>query len=652
MLAAAFLCALLTSAQATQAQPNAYPTKQETYDAAQAAFDKADWAAASAGFSQLLPSEPPAALSATQAIIGARYAEALGHLQRLDEAEAWIDSALRALPKDGRENLGDAWLTKGDVEKRRFDYPAAMNAYAQAETFAGAGITKLLIDASVGEAVTGATVDPALVKGKLDALRASPAFAAVVKGQLLAQIEDLTARAAINLGDKASALDLARKAVGDSGGLSTRLSTVQAGIRMDAGTIARLSGENNDANRYLTFAGAGHLPETSWLSARSGELPVCDDDIHPEDTAVVALAIGDDGQVVGAIPTYASKTGRLGETFAKALSAWRWDPEAIKTVPPFWRSTLQFGLRCVTRPKPERLGEFVWQAVSSWLFEHKVLDSRDPMSVNDGIPRRVRPSDPRLSRPGGVVLEVATDSKPWSTSEVDRLWRRLEAAEAPPEAFAILISGAARQRITDAYTNKGRWRAVADDMARMTPRFRSEFPTNRALLWLMLEEALARQEGGDFAGAQLVLAKMLQGFGNPSSGDDPLQSVALLHQAIGFDRTGDAAAARATLERSKLDGDKCSLLDTSPLAENRSIGPDTFPGAALAWSFEGFAEAAFDIADDGHVKNVRTVIAYPPYIFSESTEQAMRRWRYIPPRLGGKAVGCESQVQTLKFKLR
>jgi len=288
------------------AQPAASINRQAIYDAAQAAYDQKDWTVAAGGFVQLLPTDARAPLRHSEAVIAARYAAALLPLGRLDEAQIWIDRALQAYPQEDATDVATAWLTKGEIERFRYDYPAAIAAYDKADALATAlESIDMVVRARVGEAIAGATVDPAHVSTKLAALLADPAFAKAADKTLLAQVEDLKARADINLGDKAAAARLAEKAVSDSGGLTEKVTTMQIAIRADAGIISRLRGDNEATRRYLTYTGAGHLEDASWIHDHAGDLPVCDGpggDVQPDDSVVVAFAIASDGHVAGALP--------------------------------------------------------------------------------------------------------------------------------------------------------------------------------------------------------------------------------------------------------------------------------------------------------------------------------------------------------------
>ena len=58
---------------------------------------------------------------------------------------------------------------------------------------------------------------------------------------------------------------------------------------------------------------------------------------------------------------------------------------------------------------------------------------------------------------------------------------------------------------------------------------------------------------------------------------------------------------------------------------------------------------AFDIVADGSVQDVRTVIAYPPFVFGPATEKAVRQFTYLPPTLNGSTLGCTGQTLNVRF---
>jgi hypothetical protein len=131
--------------------------------------------------------------------------------------------------------------------------------------------------------------------------------------------------------------------------------------------------------------------------------------------------------------------------------------------------------------------------------------------------------------------------------------------------------------------------------------------------------------------------------------DAPIRQVALLHSALAGERIGDMEAARA-LAASGLSVEECSLFDTHPI--QTSTGTPQFPQDAERWQFEGYAAEGYDIDADGHPAGVRTVIAYPPFIFSTAAAEAARHFHYVLPKIGDKPAGCVGEQKGFSYRLR
>ena len=185
----------------------------------------------------------------------------------------------------------------------------------------------------------------------------------------------------------------------------------------------------------------------------------------------------------------------------------------------------------------------------------------------------------------------------------------------------------------------------------LVPAFEARYPASAPAAWLELEWAVAFERSGDFVAARPHLAKAIATPEAALPSDDPVRQVALLHMAMVKARTGEEASAHADLAASGLSAEQCALVDTRPVPTNMGIASSQFPQAALFWHFEGYVEEAFDIAADGHVSNVRTVIAYPPYIFGPGTERAVSSFRFVPPTIQGQAVGCTGETQKVNYRI-
>ncbi|MDB5737517.1 MAG: hypothetical protein JWO65_1185, partial [Sphingomonas bacterium] len=429
-----------------------------------------------------------------------------------------------------------------------------------------------------------------------------------------------------------------------SGGLTiANVTPQQVAIRGDAAIVERLRGNDEKTREYLTYTGAGHMPDMKWISGYEGDAPVCglDGGAGPEDSVVIEIAINEAGHVEGALPIYASRSGELGVAFAQKVNGWRWNPIALKNVNGFWRSTLRLEMRCASRPEPERLSAPYRTAAWRWLAARGALIGEAPEKIYAA-------NDPRLTGRYGRAASILFGP---ASGEIAALDAELDAVDAPPAAHALLIGAVANQRGNHGYGPRVAAGARAASYARLVPAFRQRFPAARAGAWLDLEWALALEDSGQFAAAVPRLEAVLATPEAILPQDDPVRSVALLHAALVGMRGGDPGQARARLAASGLGAEQCALFDTHPVPSSMAIGSSQFPMEALHWHFEGYVQEAYDIGPDGHVVNVRTVLAYPPFVFGPSTEKAVRQFRYLPPSIDGKPVGCNGETQAINYRI-
>jgi tetratricopeptide (TPR) repeat protein len=643
-----FLSALACSSAMPCLAAPASPA-QATYDMAQAAQDKNDWSTAADGFRSLIPANPGAELTRPRAVIASRLAVALVHLSRFDEARVMGERAVRSLP-EGDPELPEALLATADASRAGYDYPAAAQYYRRAmDAAAKAGNVTAGLSARAGFAVLGATLDPGSVQAVLSPIFSDKALMAGLDKVSLAYAEDLSARAAMNAGDLPTALKWINKAVQDSGGLSTQVTLAQIAIRNDAAIISSLRKNDEETRKYLTYTGAGHLTNSDWIHQYDGALPVCglDADVRPDDTVVVQFSIADDGHVTEATPLYASRTGLIGATFAQSVSQWQWDPAALKGVKAFWRNALVLQLRCQSRPSPEGFGKPVHRALNAWLSGQGVDTSDHPDSF-------VSPADPRLAMDGPAAIPALLgriDSRdPGRKAHAAQLRAILDKYGAPPSAYALLIQNEAGIASYQAGSFKAQQQASAASYGQAVPAFRNRYPDDVATAFLLLNWALTLEDSGDFRKAYPLLQSVAAMPDATLPQDAPMRKVALLHIALVGQRLGDPGAAHA-LASSGISADECTLFDTHPIATSMSIASSQFPQEAYRWHFEGHVKESYDIGEDGHVANVRTIVAYPPFIFSDSTEQAVRQFRYIPPKIGDTAVGCSGETQSVNYRI-
>ncbi|HID44474.1 MAG TPA: energy transducer TonB [Chromatiaceae bacterium] len=101
----------------------------------------------------------------------------------------------------------------------------------------------------------------------------------------------------------------------------------------------------------------------------------------------------------------------------------------------------------------------------------------------------------------------------------------------------------------------------------------------------------------------------------------------------------------------------------SPMAQQVNIRPGfdqalvplvriepRYPSRAAMEGIEGWVKVGFTINPDGTVSNVRVIDANPRRIFNRAATRAIKKWRFRPKKINGKAV-TQQGIQTLNFKL-
>jgi len=122
-----------------------------------------------------------------------------------------------------------------------------------------------------------------------------------------------------------------------------------------------------------------------------------------------------------------------------------------------------------------------------------------------------------------------------------------------------------------------------------------------------------------------------------------------LHLAALQRRAGDIAGADTKVKAAGITNAQCMLFDVRPVVTDNSQYYGDFPDDALRWGFDGYVRETFDIDADGHVKNARTVLAYPPFVFRSGAEDAISHRRYLAPVIDGASVGCDGHTTSIRY---
>jgi protein TonB len=76
-----------------------------------------------------------------------------------------------------------------------------------------------------------------------------------------------------------------------------------------------------------------------------------------------------------------------------------------------------------------------------------------------------------------------------------------------------------------------------------------------------------------------------------------------------------------------------------------------FPTKAARDGIEGWVQLRFDINELGNVENVSVINAQPKRIFDREAKKALKKWRYNPKVVDGKAIKQIGLTVQLDFKL-
>jgi protein TonB len=133
----------------------------------------------------------------------------------------------------------------------------------------------------------------------------------------------------------------------------------------------------------------------------------------------------------------------------------------------------------------------------------------------------------------------------------------------------------------------------------------------------------------------------------------PPPMLALAKTSLDPNAAGDAASAIATLveaqtqQMGNLGGSGGADRDAVPLVR---IEPD-YPMQARQRGIEGWVVVEFTISTAGTVKDAAVVASEPGNVFDRAAVQAVRKWKYNPKVVDGKAVERTGMKIRLDFEM-
>lgn len=623
---------------AAAAAPTTAPPLQAQFEQATAALLASQWATAADGFHAI--GERSGLSPRTRSIVAMREGQALFHLDR-DNAAAMLQKGLDLAPSDPalKDDRVDALMTLGNIERNNFDFVAARREFEAARALSDDPLTQITSLMSLAN-VTMFDGDGAALVYADAALKFIETHK--VEAAVDGQIHNLRGEVLLNRGDTAGALVDLNIALKDFGGLTTKTNLDDVHVRADLVLAYLLAKKREKAQSFIGMTGEGRAPDNAMLGEPSdGNLPSCGGETKPDDVVVVEFGIADDGAVIYARPVYASHSGPMAVEFARAVYGWSWQPEKIKNIPFFYRARPRVEIRCTmtaTRPSPISL---LKADVYSWLGAHNVPTMDNQESEARRVPK-MRAALAEQEKKGADDISTVplliglAESFGTSFDEARAMHARAgtiaAAAQAPVPVrtyFAIRAVAPAsdKRRDTDAYIARLGEMLKTSTMA----------ADARSAATLRLTIAQARSYR-DPTGASALLDAIIAE--KELDRHDPLRVGALLQLASLKAQQKDLVAARHYYDLTGLSDQQCALVDAQPVRVRGMASEQDYPQEARNWGLSGWARTEFDINADGSTAHVRTVMAYPAFVFGPSIEGVVAHQKYTQTFRPEGGLGC------------
>lgn len=628
---------------------------QQAFDAASADAEAGKCEAAITAFEQLQrnPKVKPGSIPA--AAIFVRKGQCLIKVGRQNEGEAAILSGLPALQKAGGTFDGDvvaSQMTLGDLAMSRWDYPGASRAYQKALTLLPSN-QRLIVLAKLAKATSfdGGAVPLSYSSEAINLLSG----VAKPDKDSLAALHTIHARTLLNQGNAQDAYKELKQALELSGGLTSRTTLNEVGLRSDLAMAAMQVGRKDDARLYLAYTGAGRLEKSPFASAVSMDPPLCGEEtgLRPEDVAVVEFSIADNGSVSAAQTVYSRGGPSVAAAFSKAASEWYWRSEDVSTIPLFYRLATRIEVRCsnvmgggpgIFSPLDQRFSQWAARLVPA--LEHSSGNPADLAPI-------IRSYADDRAKNGDFVAQFAALSwlavgDPVAPAEriatADLALALTAKATIPVEAIAWLRIARLRAMVATSQNrraDRGAVLALAADPAIAGDALAVD------TLRLVAGSAGSRARPGDSAAASELLMAAAQDGRLPER--HPLRQLAWLRLADIAAAAGDRPKAQSYFTNTGLTEQQCAALSVAPTMRKTGVTGADYPMDALRMGFEGWVRLEFDINADGRTANARPIVSYPPLIFTDTATSMARDLRYDTSYRPGDGVACSANRDTIRF---
>lgn len=642
-----FLLAMLAAGQeaADKAPAASLPTLQQRFDAASdAAATPGKCGEAIALFEAIETSGAAKRSAIVSAAIDVRKGRCLVLNGREAEGEALIRRGLPQLKARGAAfttDVRDATVMLGEAAYRRSDYDAAVVEYKAALDLSQ-GVNRVLPLNLLARTLMFDHDGKALAYAAeaREIVRTTPN----VSARDIARVQTIYARVLLNEGREKEAYAELKDSLAKQGGLRLKVGIDDIVTRSDLAIAALRNKDQEAAQRYLVYTGAGRMKDAPYTRAVSMDPPVCDAaaGVSPDDTAIVEFTLDDDGQVSDVTPIFTTGKRASAIAFAEAVRDWSWRAEDAKAVPLIFRASTRVELRCLRVPEAPSVRRPLIEAVDAWFTAQGLPDApwKDMPHAGAMPLQRAEMNAPGVKGLRAIMelgFNPVLDEKEGEAIRRQTL-ERAAALNAPAGIRALLVT--ADIKGYDAAKFRAAVRSLLAEPASAAD------PLVAATLRLMIAAPFYKAKSSEDAPAQL--AAVIDG---PLPDNHPLKVAALLQRANLLAAANDLAGAQAAFAKTGLSAEQCSLVGLSPAATRPGGSSSDYPMAAVRLGFEGWVRLEFDITADGRTATQRAVAAYPPFIFNDAAVGIARESRWTSSFRPEGTLACAGQQRAVIFRL-
>jgi len=595
--------------------------------------------------------------SVPAAAIALRKGICLANIDAHDEAEAAITVGLPILDKAGpayATDVANGWQALGELAYNRYDYAAATRDFKTAlDHLKGTDRLTVLVSLAKSTAFDGTPEALSYAQEAIALLSAKPKdLDPKATREMLASFYTLHARTLLNQGKIDQAYKEMKTALDLSGGLTLKVSLNEVSMRSDLAMAAMLAGNKEEAQRYLAYTGAGRIKESPFARAVSMDPPLCGSEtgLRPEDVAVVEFALSASGEVGAAQVVYSRGGPQVAAAFGTAAREWRWTPESVAKIPPFYRIT-RVELRCsnalgsgpgTAGPMRERFLGWAQAALAGAGRPDRSFNALQALAADT-----TAAVDARVA-----ALAILADDAPMSVEHraaaiAQAIALANDRVPAPVRNWLQLVR-LATEPGNRTGANEQRW-SEHTRFAYLTLAAKPEFANDALAMDTALLLGTVRSGPLTYADDEQRLTRVAQ----DSRLDEhhPLRQLAWLELADRSAAAKDFAKAQTYFAKSGLSQEQCSLLGVTPALRRSGASSTDYPQDAIRMGFEGWVNLEFDITPDGHALHARALTAYPPLVFVDAGLRMSRDFLYETSYRPGANTACSANQTTISFIL-